>query len=51
MEHNIYITDELNLSVHVSALHGFHHYEVFTVVKVVLSKWFLVDSTVTHLNM
>jgi len=50
IHYNIYKTDVQNLPLHVSAIHGCHHYAVFTVVKLVISKWFVVDSTVTHLK-
>jgi hypothetical protein len=50
MRWNIYITDALNLLQHVSALHGCHHQGVLTVVKAVLSKWFLACSTATRLH-
>jgi len=50
MRWNIYITDALNLLLHVSALHGCHHQGVFTAVKAVLSKGFLACSTATRLH-
>jgi len=46
----IYITDAQNLLLRVSALLGCHHQGVFAVVKVVLSKWSAVCSTVTRLH-
>jgi hypothetical protein len=51
MHWNIYITEAKNLLLHVSALHGFHYQGVFTLVKVMFSKCFVVCSSVTHLHM
>jgi len=51
MHRNIYITHAQNL-LYVSALHRCHHQGVFTVVKVVLSKWSAVwhhSHTLSHL--
>lgn len=46
----IYTTDAQKLLLHVSALPWCHLSGVFTVVKVLLSKWSAVRSTVTHLR-
>jgi len=43
--------DAQNFLLHVLALHGCHHQGVFTAVKVVLLKWSIVCTTVTHLQM
>jgi hypothetical protein len=50
MHWNIQMTDAQNFFLHVSALHGCHHKGVFTVVKVLLSKWLAIRTTVTHLH-
>jgi hypothetical protein len=47
---NIDTTDTQKLLLHVLALPWCHHQGVFTVVNVMLSKWFVVKSTVTHLR-
>ena len=43
-------TDAQNFLLHVSTLHVYRHKGVLTVVNVVLSKLFVVRSTVTHLH-
>ena len=45
---SVHTTDTQKLLLHVLALPWCNHQEVFTVVKVMLSKWFAVCSTVTH---
>lgn len=48
---NIFTTDAQNSLLHVSALLGYHHQGIFTVFKVVLSKWSVFCSTGTQLHM
>jgi len=48
---NIYITDTQNLLLRVSALNGCHNQGVFTLDKLVLSKWLVVCSKDTHTYM
>jgi hypothetical protein len=50
MHWNIFTTGAQNLLLDVSALHGSHHQAVFTVVKVVFSKWSVVCNTGAHLH-
>jgi len=45
-----YTTDAQNLLLPVSVIHGCHHQGLFTVVKVVLSKWSVLCTTVIHLH-
>jgi hypothetical protein len=46
----VYTTDAQNFLLHVSASHGCHHQGVFTLVKVVLLKWSVVCTAVTHVH-
>jgi hypothetical protein len=50
MHNNIYKTDAQNFFLYILALRGCHYQEVFTLVKVMLSKLFVVSPTVTHLH-
>jgi hypothetical protein len=50
MPFNIYTTDAQNFLLPVSVFHGCHYQGVFTVVKVVLSRWSVVCGTFTHLD-